>query len=78
MIWQTIITFVSMLALDFVWAQYAIACSEKRPFGAAVWAFLIAILGGMAIIIYADNHWMILPSALGGFCGTYLAVKLDK
>jgi nitrate/nitrite transporter NarK len=76
MIWKILVAFGSMVALDFVWARYNIACAQKRAVSASSWAALIAALGAFVVLTYTEDHWMILPAALGGFVGTFFAVKM--
>lgn len=72
-----LIVFCAVAALDFVWALYTVAVTEKRHWCAGLHAGIIIALSGAAAIGYTQNHWLLIPAALGAFCGTMLAVKIS-
>jgi uncharacterized membrane protein YfcA len=45
---------------------------------ASSWAIVVTILGAFVVINYTTNHMMLIPAALGAFCGTYVGMKLRK
>lgn len=67
--------FLSMVALDYVWARYNIACAEKRALASAFCGVGIMLLGALVVLTYVENPWMVIPQALGSFVGTYISVK---
>jgi hypothetical protein len=69
--------FIALLVLDFVWARYNIATTTKQAWRAGSYSVLIILLGAFSVISYTEDHWMLLPAAVGAFCGTWLAVKHD-
>jgi len=67
--------FVAMFVFDFVWTECVKAVNEKHAFkaanlGSATWA-----LQGLVTIAYVAEPWLIVACVLGGWSGTYLAVK---
>ncbi len=72
---SAIIVFAIMTALDFVWARYTAAVTDKRRLAAALYSGAIVGLGGFSTISYVDNHWMLIPAVAGALFGTYLAVR---
>jgi hypothetical protein len=70
--------FGSMIALDFVWAKYNIACAEKHAWQSACYAVGITLLAALMVLIYVSNPWMVIPQAAGSFVGTYIAVKTSS
>jgi hypothetical protein len=72
---QIAIVFLLTTALDFVWAQYTFATTNRQPALAGLYAIGIYGLGGLATIGYTENHWLLLPAIAGCFVGTYAAVR---
>lgn len=74
----TVTVFLSVFLLDFVWAKYTYAMTEKRALGAGTYSAAIIVLSGTAAVGYVHNPWMLIPAALGAFVGTFVAVKVKK
>ena len=36
---------------------------------------LIVLLGAISVIYYIDDHWLLIPIAIGSFIGTFMGVK---
>lgn len=70
--------FAAMFALDFVWAYYTKAITRHAPFAASNWAIVVTVFSAIAQIGYVENHWLVLPAALGAFAGTYSAMKWGR
>jgi hypothetical protein len=77
MIWQTLLTFCGMTALDFVWARYTLTTAEKQPWWAGGYASVLIILSGVVTLTYVNDPWMLIPAAGGAFAGTFLSIKLS-
>jgi hypothetical protein len=73
--WTWLFVFLSLVALDFVWAKYTQAITDKKPINAGLYAILILALGGFSIISYTTDHMLLIPACAGAFVGTYLAVR---
>lgn len=67
--------FVSMTVADFIWAEYTKAVAAKTAIVAGLWAIGIITVGGFATISYVADHWLIIPAAIGAFCGTVISVS---
>lgn len=72
---QTIMAFVSMFLLDVVFALYTKCVVANRPTAAGIYAVAIILCNAVMVINVVDNHWMIIPVALGAFAGTWTAVR---
>lgn len=68
------LVFVFMVLVDIVWAEYTKAVTASRPFVAGIWTMGIIVFGAFPTIAYVNDHTMLIPAALGGFCGTYLSI----
>lgn len=71
-----ILTFASYFLLDIAWALWAIAIAKQDATRAALWAGSMPVLVGLATLQYVNDPWMLIPAALGGAAGTFVAVRL--
>jgi hypothetical protein len=77
-IWHTLLTFVAMFALDYVFARYTAEVTNRAPALAGLWAVLIVFSNSIVVTNYVANFWMVLPAGAGAFLGTWLAVERDR
>lgn len=70
-----IAVFVALAALDFFWARYTQAITNKRAVFAGAYAIVILALGGFSVISYTTDHTLLIPACLGAFVGTFAAVR---
>lgn len=77
--WKWGAVFAALTLLDFVWARYTLAITDKRAVPAGIYAVGILALGGFSVISYTTDHWLLIPACSGAFVGTFMAVKFgDK
>jgi hypothetical protein len=79
MIWLSLLAFLVGLATDWIWSKWLIAIHEKRELSAANWSVLIyfcSFLGTFLVLKQAALP--IILYVVGGWIGTYLAVKFSK
>lgn len=70
-----LIVFLATVAVDFAWTNYIAAAAEKVAHRAAAWSSLIILFGAVNIVAYSQDHWTILPAALGAYVGTWFAIR---
>jgi hypothetical protein len=76
---QWVVAFFILLVTDIAWAKYSIATAQdNNPTKAANWAVVLFGLGGLAVVGYTTNPILLLPSAVGAWCGTNLGVRMSK
>lgn len=75
---QSLGVFIALFMLDFVWAKYTYAMTQKAAAWAGGYACVIILLGGYAAIGYTQNPWLLVPAMAGAFAGTWLAVRFQK
>lgn len=68
---------VAMLVGDYFWARWAYYVSRKDAEQAAGFSILIVFCSGFTIVEYTENHWLLIPAAIGAALGTFIAVKPD-
>lgn len=67
--------FASMVACDLCWARYVRHASDGSRWLAGFWAVGLFAAGAFSVVSYVDNHWLLIPAALGSFTGTVAGVK---
>lgn len=68
---------LSVFALDFLYARYTMAITNRlRPLAGLYGAGIIA-LSGYAAINYVNDPWMLIPAMIGAFFGTIAGMKKD-
>lgn len=65
--------FAVYLAIDFVWALYTRNMIEKKAMTAGMLSAAIIFLNGLGTIVFTEDHWMLIPAAVGAFTGTVIA-----
>jgi len=68
-------SFVSMVALDYIWAMYTIYLVAKRPVLAGTFASGLMLVNSLITLGYVNEPTLIAPLMVGAFVGTYLAVR---
>jgi len=63
---------------DVAWAIYIIKTAQKKALPASIWGSVISLLTSFTVIAYTEDHKFVIASALGGFLGTYIAIKYIK
>lgn len=74
---QIAIAFGAMFILDFVFACYTKNVVKNKPAVAGLYAAAIVISNAAVTLNYVDNNWMIIPTVLGAFAGTWAAVRWE-
>lgn len=75
---QWVGVFLALFFLDFIWAEYTRAITDKRPHRAATTAVQIILLSGFATTSYVHNPILLIPAGLGAYAGTWASVKLAQ
>jgi hypothetical protein len=70
-----VLAFGVMVVLDATWAAYVRFAAERMPVRAGLSSMAIYAMGSALTLTYVEDHWTIVPAMLGGFVGTYLAVR---
>ena len=76
-VWHFIGVFVAMAITDLIWALYIRRVGQGKAAQAGLAASLLLVVGAFVITSYVENHWYLLPAAIGSFLGTFAATKID-
>lgn len=71
---NVVLTFLLMVALDFMWAYYTMYTSSRKAFGASFSATSIMVLTGLVTVLYVNDPYLIPVVGAGAFVGTYSAI----
>jgi hypothetical protein len=73
-----IIAFCALFCIDVLYTYYLTAIEQKHALKASFWAMVVFVVASNVIIEYTKNPNLIIPAALGTFCGTFVGVKMNK
>lgn len=73
-----VLTFISLFCIDIFYTYYLRAIADSKALVASLWSIVVTILGAFVVINYTTDHMMLIPAALGAFCGTFVGMKLKK
>lgn len=74
---QSIIAFTAVFLTDICWVLYIRRVKDGNPLKSAGWAAVLFSMGAVAVISYTQNPLLVIPSVVGAFLGTYVAVWWD-
>lgn len=64
--------FAVYLAIDFVWALYTKHITANNGTTAGLLSAAVILLNGLGTISFTEDHWMLIPAAIGAFVGTWI------
>ena len=71
---EYVTTFLALFFTDIFYTYYLRSVINNKALTASVWAVVVFLLACVAVINYTTNHWLLIPAALGAFCGTYVGM----
>lgn len=74
-LWEFLAAFFAMFFTDMCYTYYFKAVQHEKAVLAGSWAAILYILTSIVVIGYINNPWLLVPSVLGAFFGTYFGVK---
>lgn len=73
-----VILFFIDFVVDFAWSMYIKRLADNKFGEAAGWSAFISLAGGITVIGYTTNHWLLIPAVVGGAIGTYCSRYFNK
>jgi len=70
-----LLVFCLTLVVDYAYTRYNITSTTNQAHAAAKWSVIIYACAGFNVVAYTANHWMLIPSCIGAYLGTWAAVK---
>ena len=71
-------TFFSLFFIDIFYTYYLKSVTDSKVLVASLWSVVITILGANVVISYTTDHMLLIPAAMGAFCGTFVGMKYNK
>jgi uncharacterized membrane protein YfcA len=75
---EYITTFFALFCIDIFYTYYLRAVADGKALVASSWSIVVTILGAFVVINYTTDHMLLIPAALGAFCGTFVGMRLKK
>lgn len=76
MMYDYLFVFVCVFAVDVLYTYYLKAVQEDKPLIASSMAAIVYVLACVVVINYTTDNLLLVPAALGAFCGTYVGIRL--
>jgi len=76
--WEYILTFISLFFIDIFYTYYLKSVADGKALVSACWSVVVTIIGAFVVINYTTNHYVLIPAALGAFCGTFAGIYIKK
>lgn len=71
---DAILAFGLALAIDLVYTKWQLAVTANRRLSASLYSAACPLLGSLSLIVFLDDRWTLLPSAIGHGLGTFFAL----
>ena len=69
-----LLMFTMVMVSDGLWTLYIQTTAEDKRLIASTSSAFIILLGGIGILIYVNNPWMLIPEMFGAFVGSYVVM----
>jgi len=76
--WKGLITLVLVALVNVFYVYYLNAVKEDKPLITSLWSSGINLALSTSAIFYVQEHWIVIPSCLGSFVGTYIGATMNK
>jgi CHASE2 domain-containing sensor protein len=70
--------FTAVFVIDILYTFYLKAVQDSKPLIASGLASIVYVLACVVVINYTTDNWLLIPAALGAFCGTYVGIRLKR
>jgi hypothetical protein len=61
--------------MDYCYAHWTLSANKGKAVEAALWAGVLIVLNGLAMVNIVNDLWNLTTAFLGAIIGTYLAIK---
>ncbi len=75
--WLAFVVFTCCLMVDVLFVLYMNAVAKRNGPEAGMWSALVFAMGALTVLLYIDDHRMLVPALLGNFVGPWIGVKLS-
>jgi hypothetical protein len=75
---EYIVTFFALFFTDVFYTYYLRAVNNNEVLKSSLWAVVVFVIAAIAVVNYTTDHWLLIPAALGAFCGTFVGMTIRK
>lgn len=75
---EYVFIFTAVFVIDILYTFYLKAVQDSKPLIASGLASIVYVLACVVVINYTTDNWLLIPAALGAFCGTYVGIRLKR
>lgn len=69
-----LVVFFGMVIVDFAYAEYTKAASDRKKVASSSWASLLVVFNGIVVSSFVGDLTLLIPTAAGAWVGTYLSM----
>jgi hypothetical protein len=73
-----LLIFTVSAIVDICWTKYLIATADRQLWRATAWSGAIVASGGVVVVGYTADHWLLIPAVLGAMVGTWLTIRSER
>ncbi len=70
--------FVAYFIYDVLYAHYTLSVASLKATSAATFGAILYTISAFGVLSYVENLLYVIPMVLGGWLGTYWAIKKEK
>lgn len=70
------LVFLSCTSIDILFVMYMHAVASQSGLLAGAYSALVFLVGAFTVLMYVDDHRLLIPALVGNFVGPLLAVEL--
>jgi len=74
--YEWLVNFILVFSINVLYTRYLKSVASNTILTASLWSCSINVVAALASINYINNHWLIIPSCIGAFVGTYVSLKI--
>lgn len=76
--WLVLGVFVAYFIYDVLYAYFTLSVASLKAGRAATFSSMLYIIGTIGVLSYVENFLYTIPIIIGGWFGTYVAVRREK
>ncbi len=77
-LWLVLAMFIAYFVYDWLYARYTLFVANLKASSAATFGALLYAISAFGVLNYVENLLYIIPMVIGGWLGTYYAIKKEK
>lgn len=71
-------TFILVVLINVFYVYYLQSVKTNKKIAASTWSTAINLSSSVAAIFFVQENWILIPSCIGSFVGTYLGMVIES